>query len=487
MTHRAGREKSGACADFIDREVREIGMEKFDLRIALAALEACDSIAITDASGEYVYVNQNWSENVGYTFEQLRGKRPWDIVPDSKAQEAITTRLPVLAHQHIHSTGRNIVTYYYPLMDGDSFLGILIRGQFVTKEYALHFSRMIDDLSKELATAKETLRMMSSPNYNMANIIGESEAIVKLRQDIFDAARTASTVLIEGETGVGKELVAHAIHNCSVRSAQRFVRVNCSAIPAELAEAEFFGYESGAFTGARKGGMRGKFEVANHGSLFLDEVNQLSPTLQPKFLRVLQEREVERVGGSTVVPIDTRIIAATNVPLRQLVDEGSFRRDLYYRLNVVRLVVPPLRERREDIPILAQNFLLKLNHQLGMDISSIEGRAYELMSEHSWPGNIRELQNAMERAMIRCKGDTLKASHFEMDKANIPSRPRAQEFSPYQGSSLSTLKADMEYDAIRKALVQAWGNKTKAAELLGISRNAFYKKLRKYGDKLDAQ
>ena len=453
-------------------------MHKLDLRIALAALEACDSIAITDADGEYIYINENWSRNVGYTLEQLRGKRPWEIVPGSKVLDVINTRKPITGHQ-IHGMEQEVVTYYYPLMEGNELLGILIWGQFVTKEYARHFSKMVDDLSKELASAKEKLRIMSSTNYSMANIIGESDAIVTLRQNIFDAARTASTVLIEGETGVGKELVAHAIHDASTRSSHRFVRVNCSAIPAELAESEFFGYESGAFTGARKDGMRGKFELANRGSLFLDEINQLSPTLQPKFLRVLQEREIERVGGNTVVPVDTRIIAATNVPLRQLVEEGSFRRDLYYRLNVVRIVVPPLRERKEDIPILAQNFLLKLNHQLKMDISSIEDRAYGDMSNYSWPGNIRELQNVMERAMIRCKGDTLKASHFELDTGNAPLRPRMQEGS-YQNSSLSALKANMEYEAVHKALVQARGNKTKAAELLGISRNALYKKLQKY-------
>ena len=278
---------------------------------------------------------------------------------------------------------------------------------------------------------------------------------------------------------MGKELVAHSIHDLSQRAKSRFVRVNCSAIPQELAESELFGYEDGSFTGAKKGGKAGKFELANGGSLFLDEVNQLPQVLQPKLLRVLQEREVERIGAREVIPLDVRMIVATNIPLEDMVVAGTFRSDLYYRLNVIRIRIPPLRERKEDISMLVRYLVNKLNEQIGLEVNHIEEDVFEFLQHYDWPGNIRELQNVLESAMTRVPEDTLQRAHIRINA--LQPRDEAKHLpAAALHSSFMTMKRDMELEAIRQAMLQSRGDKTEAAKLLGISRNALYKKLKKY-------
>lgn len=293
------------------------------------------------------------------------------------------------------------------------------------------------------------------------------------------ASNSASTVLIEGETGSGKELIAHAIHSLSTRRAANFVRVNCSAIPAELMESEFFGYAPGAFTGASKKGKIGRFQLADKGSLFLDEVNLLPATMQPKFLRVLQEREIDPVGGDGVIPVDVRVIAASNIPLEQLVQQGDFRSDLYYRLNVVHITAPPLRSRKEDIPLLVEDIIRRLNGQLGMAIQGVTPGVLELLENYDWPGNVRELQNAIESAMNTAKGTLLQEGDFDrlMLRMNARSRRALTGESEF---NLQSNKQEVERSLIRRALQATGGNHAKAARLLGISRTVLYKKLDLY-------
>lgn len=467
-------------------------MKALDLETAMLILEKFDSVSVVNADGEYIYANQNWLNTFHLTLDQITGLHPWDVLPDTRVPEVLRTRKPIVGYR-LKDPGTKGFVSYYPIMKNETFFGVLIWAFNSWMETAMNFSQMVTELSRKLETAQESLRGLSTANYSIQNIIGESAAIVRLREDIMAAGRTTSTVLIEGETGVGKELVAHAIHDFSARYQARFVRVNCSAIPSELMESEFFGYEDGAFTGARRGGKIGKFELANGGSLFLDEINQLPPTIQPKFLRVLQEREVERVGGKKVIPLDVRIIAASNISLDEMVRNGSFRSDLFYRLNVIKICVPPLRERKEDIPLLVRNLVSKLNHQLGMNVSHVEDDVIRLFMDYDWPGNIRELQNVLESAMNRTSGDTLEMAHFISFTSGRPhfasARPVASACEPHIPSpsprigSLQTMKADMEYAAIRDAMIKSRGNKTEAAALLGISRNALYKKLRKYKEK----
>jgi transcriptional regulator with PAS, ATPase and Fis domain len=294
----------------------------------------------------------------------------------------------------------------------------------------------------------------------------------KLKKSGAKAAKGRSTVLIRGESGTGKELFAHAIHNSSARSTGKFIVVNCAAIPEDLLESEFFGYEDGAFTGARPKGKLGKFDLANGGTLFLDEIGDMSLGLQAKLLRVLQEREFYRVGGTVKIKVDVRIIAATNRNLEEMVKDGFFREDLYYRLNVISLNVPPLRNRPYDIDHLFGQFMIEFNQVLGTSISGMEARAREALLDYDWPGNVRELRNVMERAMTFSETGKIKYEDLpDYLLKQVPNKEAVLNMSLFENAEL---------EAIKKALVQVHGNKVQAARLLGISRSGLYEKIKKY-------
>ena len=294
-------------------------------------------------------------------------------------------------------------------------------------------------------------------------------------------SQTVSTILITGESGTGKELFAQAIHNSSARCAGPFVRINCAALPDNLLESELFGYEEGAFTGARKGGKPGKFDLAKGGTIFLDEIGDMPLTMQTKLLTVLQERVVERIGGTNPIPIDVRVIAATNRDLEKMVAEQTFREDLYYRLNVVRLTIPPLRERVGDISLLVDDLIKRLNAHLRTNIQGINPPALDLLQSYRWPGNVRELENLLERAMNLChmnQQSLLKVEHF-------PSLGNSKfskiEILDNGQTALPDLLDGIEEQLLLKALHEADGNKAKTAKILGIHSSALYRKLKKYG------
>jgi transcriptional regulator with PAS, ATPase and Fis domain len=285
--------------------------------------------------------------------------------------------------------------------------------------------------------------------------------------------------LIEGETGVGKELVAHSIHDLSKRSIKPLIKVNCAAIPSELFESELFGYEYGAFTGAKKEGKQGKFEMANGGSLFLDEINQLSVVAQPKLLRVLQEKEIERIGGKESVPVDVRLIVATNTSLEKMIIDKKFRDDLYYRLNVINIRIPSLRERKRDIRLLADNIISKLNFQLGLNVQGIDNHVIEKFMEYEWPGNIRELQNVIERGMNIALTGILTWNYFEDYFHNKLLRHDASMYND-KTLPLKQAKIEIEKDIINGCLMKNNYNKAQCARELGISRTMLYKKMKQY-------
>jgi transcriptional regulator with PAS, ATPase and Fis domain len=291
------------------------------------------------------------------------------------------------------------------------------------------------------------------------------------------ASRTDSTVLLLGETGTGKELFAHSIHAAGQRCSGPFIKINCAAVPAELLESELFGYEEGAFTGARKGGKAGKFEMAAGGTLFLDEIGDMPLPMQAKLLRVLQEREVERVGGTSSRRIDIRIIAATGQPLEDLVKQGSFRADLFYRVHVIPIHIPPMRERREDIEPIAQHFLAKLAEESGEPKRTISAELLEFLTSYDWPGNVRELQNVLERAAMMSRGEDLRIEHIPNHLLRI-ANSASKEATP---GSLAHAKAEAERKAIVAALQASGGNKSKAAELLRIHRVKLYEKIKRHG------
>jgi DNA-binding NtrC family response regulator len=322
-------------------------------------------------------------------------------------------------------------------------------------------------------------------------LLGRSPAMEQLRQMIRKVARTQATVLIQGESGTGKELVARALYRESPRASAPFIKVNCAAIPENLIESEFFGHEKGAFTGAVNK-REGRFELAHGGTILLDEISEISPQVQAKLLRVLQERELERVGGTRTIKVDVRVIATTNRDLQQSVERKEFRQDLFFRLNVVPIQVAPLRDRREDVPYLAEQFLLRFARKHGMNISGISAECLAALRAHHWPGNVRELQNVIERAVILCgDGEELQTKHLGFSTLSTPAPGASAPVQPSMPVPEATASvpsenevvplAELERRQILLSLELCKGNRTHAAKRLGISIRTLRNKLHEYG------
>ena len=344
---------------------------------------------------------------------------------------------------------------------------------FLPKPFSLdHLSVVVEKALevRKLRDENRELREALGEKYQFQNIIGRSKAMQEIFADVIRVAPSRATVLIGGESGVGKDLIARAIHQHSPRKDRPFVKINCAALPENLMESELFGYEKGAFTGANAS-KPGKFEAANTGTVFLDEIGDVPPSIQVKLLRVLQEREFERLGSNRTLHTDVRVIAATNVDLREALEQGAFREDLYYRLNVVRLNIPPLRERKEDIPYLVDHFARKFGGQFS------EAAIERLMAYH-WPGNVRELENVVERSIVLAQGGVVEAAGVRIDTAQRarPAVASADHFLP-EGTTLD----EYEQSLIREALKRANGNKSQAARLLGLTRNALRYRLSQMG------
>jgi DNA-binding NtrC family response regulator len=339
------------------------------------------------------------------------------------------------------------------------------------EEISLLVSRIIK--VKNLQRENTILRKKLTRQYSVHDVISKNAKMHEIMDLARDIASMPSTVLIQGESGTGKELIARAIHNSGDRAAKPFVAVSCAALAETLLESELFGHERGAFTGAT-GQKQGKFEMAHGGTIFLDEIGDISPKLQVDLLRVLQDRAFYRVGGSQEVRVDVRVVAATHVNLQQAVAEGRFRDDLFYRLNVIEIRIPPLRDRREDIPLLAAHFLERISHELGRDVSEIGECALRVLMDYHWPGNVRELENAVERAVVTCRGRELLAEHF-----GFLAGPAAAT-QPWNVPSGATLQ-DMEKVVIMATIERTGGNIKESASILGIDRSTLYEKIKKYG------
>jgi len=310
-----------------------------------------------------------------------------------------------------------------------------------------------------------------------AELIGASPAMQRLYKLIGQVAPTDSTVLITGESGTGKELIAEAVHRHSLRAERRLVKVNCAAIPETLLEAEMFGHERGAFTGASQRRV-GKFEFAHGGTIFLDEIGDLGPSTQAKLLRVLQDRTIERLGSNITIPLDVRVLAATNRDLARAVKEGRFREDLYYRLNVVTITAPPLRERREDIPELARFLLNRCAARLKLSAPPLSAEAVRWLSGQAWPGNVRELEHCLERALVLSRGGPITAEYLRLTAESAPADPF--DAVPLE-EGLHAAVSRLERRMIERALLEAGGNRSRAAELLKINRRLLYDKMRGFG------
>ncbi len=359
---------------------------------------------------------------------------------------------------------------------------------FSSEEFGVKVDRILNDRAERLRLRREneTLRVENAylreeAEARYGEMVGASRPMEEVFRMVDRVARSDSTVMIYGESGTGKELVARAVHARSRRAEGPFVRVNCGALTESLLDSELFGHEKGAFTGAEKQ-RRGRFELADGGTLFLDEISTIAQSTQVRLLRVLQEREFERVGGEETISVDVRIIVATNVPVDELVRSHGFREDLFYRLHVVPLSIPPLRDRMSDVPLLVQYFIEKLTERTRSAVRSVSMNAMARLSAYDWPGNVRELENVMERALVLAEGEMLEPDDIPLPENDGESFVRFPDAElPDTGMDLNNLVETMEERMLRRALEKAHGVKAEAARLLGLKSSAFYYKLEKYG------
>jgi transcriptional regulator with PAS, ATPase and Fis domain len=430
---------------------------------------------IIDDQGYIVYMNNTYLQILNLEKDAVLGKHILEISPNTKTLSVLKTGEAINGYNW-RVKGRNMIASSIPIYKDGKVIGAFAYSLFLD---ILDAKEMIESLMWELNKYKDEVRILHRAKYSFSDLIGSSEEFLKvinLARQL--ASHPDTTVLITGESGTGKELLANAIHNRSARSGYPFIRVNCAAIPENLLESELFGYDEGAYTGAQKGGRAGKFELAQGGTIFLDEIGEMSYLMQSKLLVFLQEHEIERVGGSQPMELDVRVIAATNRNLEKMVSEGLFRQDLFFRLNVIHLEMIPLSSHKEDIPQLIEHFLIKFNRRLGTDIKGVTDKALKSLQHYRWPGNVRELQNGMERAVIiaNMEGSSLLSGrHFNF--VNTSDDPE----SFYRSKDLKTITEDVERQLIKRALKDANNDIQTASKFLGIDRATLYRKIKKYG------
>ncbi len=475
----------GAVAIFRDiSEILDLTLEIYKLKEVQSMLEAIlystqDAISVCDEKGIHVLINPAYTRLTGLSQKEIIGKpAPVDIAEgESIHMQVISSKLPVKnARMKVGPYGKEVVADAAP---------IIVDGELKGSVGVLHDLTEIKKLNSELMQAKQIIRNLEA-KYTIEDIIARDDGMLAAIGKARQAAITPATVLLRGESGTGKELFAHAIHNLSVRKYNQFVRVNCAAISESLLESELFGYDEGAFTGARKGGKIGFFEEAHGGTIFLDEIGEIPISTQAKLLRVLQEKEIVRVGGTTPTNIDVRVIAATNISLEQAIEKGKFREDLYYRLNVIPIVIPPLRKRKRDLYPLVIHLIKKFNQEYGRKVEDISPEGLEKLTSYDWPGNVRELQNYIGRAIINMKYNetVITIEHlpkfFDNDKHfKLPERELA-ESELDEGQSLKQQMDTIERDIIIKKLQKYNGNRTMAAKEMAISVRNLYYKMEKY-------
>ncbi|AKM19614.1 Arginine utilization regulatory protein RocR [Geobacillus sp. 12AMOR1] len=470
----------GALAVFKDiTELVALAEEITDLKEIRMMLEAIihsseEAISVVDENGNGILINPAYTRLTGLTEEDVIGKPATADIAEGESMhmQVLKTRRPVRgARMKVGPKNRDVIVNVAP---------IIVDGVLKGSVGVIHDVSEIQRLTAELNRARQIIRTLEA-KYSFADIIGESEEMKVAIEQAKLAAKTPATILLRGESGTGKELFAHAIHNASDRKYNKFIRVNCAAIPETLLESELFGYEEGAFSGARRGGKRGLFEEANNGSIFLDEIGELSASTQAKLLRVLQEREIVRVGGTKPIPINVRVIAATNVNLEKAIAEGAFREDLYYRLNRMPIYIPPLRARKEDIPALCRHLIQKLNQDYGRNVEGVTDEAMVKLLAYDWPGNVRELENVLGRAMIFMKFHEVMIDVSHLPPLSAPSAaPSVRPETEGELRPLDEMLGRYEAQLLEEALRRHRGNKTAAARALGISVRNLYYKLEKY-------
>jgi PAS domain S-box-containing protein len=433
-----------------------------------------NGIMVTDAEGYITHFNKPYGQFLGLDPEEQIGKHCTEVIENTRMHiVAQTGKAEINQTQWIK--GQNMVVQRIPIWQDGKVIAVFGQVMFKDIKDVTKLANKLSLLESKVKLYEEELITLRSTRYTFDSIIGTSQAIRILKKEALSAATNQFPVLITGDSGTGKELFAQAIHHASPRKLYPFVRINCSAIPKDLLESELFGYEKGAFTGAKAEGKPGKFEIANHGTVFLDEIGDLPLDMQPKLLRVVEEKEFERVGGTRVIRSDFRVIAATNQNLEDMLSDGRFRKDLYYRLNVIPLNIPPLRERKNDIIHLVRHFMQQMVQEAAIYEIKLGPEAEKALKRHDWPGNVRELLNVLERTLSSIETDTIRLVDLPFYLHGT------QKKSPQQNhTSIKEVQALAEKEAIRYALKESNNNKVKAAKMLGIHRTLLYKKMKKY-------
>ncbi len=429
-------------------------------------------IVVVNKNGYIENMSQAYGDFLGIQVQNAIGRHVTEVIENTRMDIVVKTGVPETGEtQDIH--GEKMIATRIPIRKNGMVIGaygrVLVRN---TRELHMLHDKL-SSIEMELNMYKRTFEKINTAKYTVDDIIGDCSIMQDLKDSVRKVAKTNSNVLIMGESGTGKELFAHSIHAGSMRRKAPFVCVNCGSIPEQLIESELFGYEEGAFTGARKGGKIGLFPAAHGGTIFLDEIGELPLSMQVRLLRVLQDREIQRVGSNVREKVNVRVVAATNRNLYQMVKKGEFRSDLYYRLNVVTLHLPLLRERKEDLPLLIQMILSKISKKESLGAIEISREAMDHLLRYDWPGNVRELENVLERAInFTDAGEKIKAK-------NLPERITGSMVSQTV-MPLKELMENTEKDAIKDALLRCRNCKAKAANELGISRTTLYEKMMKY-------
>lgn len=470
----------GAFAVFQDiTEVVSLAEEITDLKEIQTMLQAIiqssdDAISVVDENGYGLMVNPAYTRLTGLQMEEVIGMPASADISEGESMHlrALQTRKPVRGvNLKVGPANREVIVNVAPIIVDDILKGSV---------GVIHDTTEIRSLMKELDRARSIIRTLES-KYTFDDIIGLSPEMQLSLQQAKLAAQTPVTVLLRGESGTGKELFAHAIHSASDRKYNKFVRVNCAALSSELLESELFGYEEGAVPGIKSGKKKGLIEEAHNGSIFIDEIGDLSPSIQSKLLRVLQEHETLRIGGTKPVPVNVRVIASTNANMEKALLDGTFREDLYYRLNRMPILIPPLRSRKQDIPRIVDRLLMKLNQEYGRNVESITEKALHLLRLYDWPGNVRELENVLSRAMIFMNNNE-KVLNEQYIPLNMIKAPEAKnEVAIESGSPLQEQLETVERGILQKALELHKGNKSRTAKSLDISLRTLYYKLEKFG------
>ena len=469
--------RSGWVHRFIRALAEKAGDSSKSLKMLEIAIDhAYEGLIITDANGIILKVNQAYADFLGMKMAEMIGRHATEVVENTRMHIVARTGEPEIAQiQKIR--GHEMVANRIPIFENGKVVAVVGKVMFQDVDDLFAMIDRFRRLKSELEFYKSELNKSLGAKYSFDTIAGLSPELEQVKELGRKVAKSDTTVLLEGESGTGKEMLAHAIHIESNRALRPFVKVNCAAIPETLLESELFGYKEGAFTGAQKKGKKGKFALANTGTIFLDEISELPLLMQVKLLRVLQEREIEPVGADQPEAVNLRIIAASNKSLQSLVESGQFRADLYYRLNVVKLAIPPLRERKTDIPHLSERILKQLEKETGIPVDGLSDDAETVFMAYSWPGNVRELRNILEQALYVKNGSLIR-------KQDIPRSIVTSAEGELPPDAQRTLKFHIEHaeeDFIRRALLEEKGDRLAAAVRLGISKSSLYSKVAQYG------